>query len=374
MSKTSFFGVEEPIRYEGPQTERSLAFRHYDPERIVLGKTMREQLRMAVCYWHNFVWTGTDPFGAPSFERPWLNETEPVRAARLKAERAFEMFRLLGFPFFCFHDADAIQLGETIAENERRMAEAEAILAGKMEETGVRLLWGTANLFSHRRYLAGALTNPDPAIFAHAVAQVKICLETTRRLGGENYVLWGGREGYDTLLNTDLKREAECMARFLEMVVEHKHRIGFKGTILIEPKPQEPAKHQYDRDAATACGFLARHGLEKEVKLNVEVNHATLAGHSFEHEVAVALSLDALGSIDVNRETNSADGTPINSPTNPPNFCPPSTKSSKTADWVREESTSTPNFVASPSIPTICCTPTWEEPMSARVPCLPPKA
>src|SRR5690606_12813108 len=234
-----------------------------------------------------------------TFERPWFGDT--MEHAKLKADVAFEMFEILGVPFFTFHDADVRPEGATFAESVARLDEIADYFAGKMEKTGVKLLWGTANLFSHRRYMAGAATNPDPDIFAYAAATVKSCMDVTKRLGGENYVLWGGREGYETLLNTDLSRELDQLGRFLSMVVDYKHKIGFKGTILVEPKPQEPTKHQYDYDVATVYGFLKRYGLENEVKVNIEQGHALLAGHSFEHELAMAASLGILGSIDMNR-------------------------------------------------------------------------
>ena len=294
-----FFGDIGPVRYEGPKSDNPFAFRHYDPARVVMGKTMAEQLRPAVCYWHSFAWMGSDMFGAPTFERPWAGED--MRAARLKADVAFDMFSTLGFPFFAFHDKDVVPEGENLAEFGRNLAEMTDVFAAKMQSTGVKLLWGTANLFSHPRYMAGAATNPDPDVFAHAAAQVKNAIDATMKLGGANYVLWGGREGYETLLNTDLSRELEQLGRFLSMVVDYKHKIGFKGVLLVEPKPQEPTKHQYDYDVATVAGFLRRFGLEREVKLNIEVGHAFLAHHSFEHEVALASSLGLLGSVDANR-------------------------------------------------------------------------
>ncbi|MFC0244278.1 xylose isomerase [Falsochrobactrum ovis] len=296
---SGFFGDIEKIRYEGPDSDNPLAFRHYNPDEIVLGKRMEDHLRFAVAYWHTFAWEGGDPFGGRTFDRPWFsNELE---AAKLKADVAFEFFSLLGAPFYCFHDADVRPEGKNFAENTKYLNEIVDIFEKKQAETGMRLLWGTANLFSHRRFMAGAATNPDPEVFAFAAATVKTCIDATMRLGGENYVLWGGREGYETLLNTDLSREYDQMGRFLSMVVDYKHKIGFKGTILLEPKPQEPTKHQYDYDVATVYGFLKRYGLEKEVKVNIEQGHAILAGHSFEHELALARSLGILGSIDMNR-------------------------------------------------------------------------
>lgn len=296
---TGYFQDIAPVRYEGPDSDNEFAFHHYDPDEVVMGKRMEDHLRLAVAYWHSLAYEGGDPFGGRTFERPWYGDT--MEAARLKADAAFEMFAILGQPYFCFHDADVRPEGATFAESRRNLDEICDVFAAKMEQTGTKLLWGTANMFSHRRWMAGAATNPDPEVFAYAAACVKSCMDVTHRLNGENYVLWGGREGYETLLNTDLGREAEQAGRFLTKVVEYKHKIGFKGTILIEPKPQEPAKHQYDYDVATVYGFLKRFGLENEVKLNIEQGHAILAGHSFEHELALAASLDMLGSIDMNR-------------------------------------------------------------------------
>jgi xylose isomerase len=294
-----FFKGAEAARFEGAASAKPLAFRHYDKDEVVLGKRMEDHLRFAVAYWHSFTWPGGDPFGGQTFERPWFGES--MEAARQKADVAFEMFALLGAPFYCFHDADVRPEGANLKESIARLDEIADIFARKQAETGVRLLWGTANLFSNRRYMAGAATNPDPDVFAYAAATVKSCVDVTKRLGGENYVLWGGREGYETLLNTDMKRELDQLGRFLSMVVDYKHRIGFKGTILIEPKPQEPTKHQYDYDVATVFGFLQKFGLEKEVKVNIEQGHAILAGHSFEHEIATANALGIFGSIDMNR-------------------------------------------------------------------------
>ena len=296
---TGFFGDIQPIRYEGPDSKNPLAYRYYQRDEVVLGKRMEDHLRFAVAYWHSFAWNGGDPFGGPTFERPWFGDT--MELANLKADVAFELFSLLGTPFYCFHDADVRPEGATFKESVARLDAIGDRFAKKQQETGVRLLWGTANLFSHRRFMSGAATNPDPDVFAYAAATVKSCMDVTKRLGGANYVLWGGREGYETLLNTDLKRELDHAGRFLQLVVEYKHKIGFKGTILIEPKPQEPTKHQYDYDVATVYGFLKRNGLENEVKLNIEQGHAILAGHSFEHELALAKALGVFGSIDMNR-------------------------------------------------------------------------
>ncbi len=296
---TGFFGSIDRIAYAGPDSTDPLAFRHYQPDELVLGKRMEDHLRFAVCYWHSFVWPGNDPFGGQTFERPWFGNT--LDDAKLKADVAFEMFTALGAPYYCWHDADIRPEGDSFAQNTANLEAMVDYLGNKMDATGIKLLWGTANMFSHRRYMGGAATNPDPDVFAFAAATVKTCLDATHKLGGENYVLWGGREGYETLLNTDLGRELDQMGRFLNLVVEYKHKIGFKGAILIEPKPQEPTKHQYDFDVATVYGFLKRYGLENEVRVNVEQGHAILAGHSFEHELALANALGIFGSIDMNR-------------------------------------------------------------------------
>ncbi|MFY9852325.1 MAG: xylose isomerase [Terracidiphilus sp.] len=297
----SLFSEIEPIRYEGPETTNEFAFRVYDKDRIVLGKRMEDWLRLTVCYWHSFSWPGADMFGGGTLPRPWLGEHVTQAMAEEKLNAAFDFFTRLGTPYFAFHDADVMASAETLREHEKSLRQIEARMAEKMAASGVKLLWGTANLFSHPRYAAGAATSPDPEAFAWAAAQVRFCMETTQRLKGENYVLWGGREGYDTLLNTDMSRELDHYGRFLSMVVEHKHRIGFKGTILIEPKPFEPTKHQYDRDTAAVFAFLQRYGLTKEVKVNIEVNHATLAGLDFEHEIAAARTYGIFGSLDINR-------------------------------------------------------------------------
>ncbi len=296
-----FAGVPDRITYAGLDATNDFAFRVYEPDRLVLGKRMEDQLRVAVCLWHSFNWPGSDVFGSGTFDRPWLSNPDTMAGARAKIDAAFEFLAKLGMPFFCFHDRDVAPEGATYAETLANLDSMADYIAGHMERTGRRLLWGTANLFSHPRYAAGAATNPDPDVFAYAAAQVKNMLEVTKRLGGTNYVLWGGREGYETLLNTDLAREEAQLARFLTLVVEHKHKIGFSGTLLIEPKPQEPTKHQYDYDVATVLGFLHRHGLADEYRVNIEVNHATLAGHTFQHEVALAMATGIFGSIDANR-------------------------------------------------------------------------
>jgi len=299
----NFFGeVPGRIPFGGPNATDPLAYTVYDPDRMVLGKRMEDHLRIGVCLWHSFAWPGIDMFGMGTLDRPWLAPgLDPLEAARKKVESAFEFLEKLGVPFFCFHDRDVAPEQASWKQTSTLFDQVVDLIEGQMQRTGLKLLWGTANLFGVPRYMAGAATNPDPEVFAYAAAQVKHMLEVTYRLGGANYVLWGGREGYDTLLNTDLAREERQLARFLAMVAEHKHKIGFEGLLLIEPKPQEPAKHQYDYDAATVHGFLVRHGLEDEYKLNLEANHATLAGHSFHHEVAYATSHGMFGSIDANR-------------------------------------------------------------------------
>lgn len=297
----SYFDSIPPVRYEGPGSGPGLAYRHYNANEKLLGKTMQDHLRLAVCYWHTFVWPGSDVFGQGTFLRPWHEGADELTLARRKADAAFSLFTRLGVPFYTFHDTDVTPEGDNLAQYRSNFAAMTDVLAQKQEETGMRLLWGTANLFSHRRYAAGAATNPDPEVFAYAATQVFSAMNATQRLGGVNYVLWGGREGYDTLLNTDMKQEREQLGRFMRMVVEHKHKTGFKGDILIEPKPLEPTKHQYDYDSATVYGFLKQYGLEHEIRLNIEANHATLAGHSFQHEIATAAALGIFGSIDANR-------------------------------------------------------------------------
>jgi xylose isomerase len=301
---TEFFAnVPEPVLPAGASAADDVSqFRVYDPDRVVAGKRMEDHLRIAVCYWHSFNWPGSDVFGAGTFDRPWLQPgADPMDAAVAKQDAAFEFFSKLGTPFYCFHDVDMAPEGATLAESRKNLDVLVERAAGKMEQTGVQLLWGTANLFSHPRYAAGAATNPDPDVFAHAAAQVRHMLDATHRLGGQNYVLWGGREGYETMLNTRLRQEGDQLARFLTMVADYKHSIGFDGLLLLEPKPQEPTKHQYDYDCATVHGFLERYDLLGEYHVNIEVNHATLSGHSFHHEVAYAIDHGIFGSVDANR-------------------------------------------------------------------------
>ena len=298
----SYFHSIPNIAYEGSESRNPFGFKWYDRNRIVLGKTMQEQLRFAVCYWHTFCWNGFDPFGYDgTFERPWQHMADPMQAAKAKADAAFEFFEKLGAPYYCFHDRDVAPEGATPRDSVNHLREMVDVLGAKQQAAGIKLLWGTANLFSHRRFMSGAATNPDPEIFAMAALQVKEAMDATHRLGGQNYVLWGGREGYETLLNTRIGHELDQMGRFMNMVVEYKHKIGFKGAILIEPKPREPTKHQYDYDVATVYGFLCRYGLQSEIKVNIEANHATLSGHSFEHELATAIDLGIFGSVDMNR-------------------------------------------------------------------------
>ena len=296
---TDFFKNIPAITYEGPDSDNEFAFRHYNPDEMVMGKPMKNHLRFAAAYWHSFAWPGGDPFGGQTFDRPWFGDT--MELAKLKADVAFEMFQILGVPYYCFHDADVRPEGANFAENTRNLEEIVDYFAEKQEATGMKLLWGTANLFSHRRFMSGAATNPDPEVFAFSAATIKTCMDATIKLGGENYVLWGGREGYETLLNTNMGRERQQAGAMLQMAVDYKHKMGFKGAILIEPKPQEPTKHQDDSDVATVYGFLKDFGLEGEVQVNIEQGHAILAGHSFEHELALARELGIFGSIDMNR-------------------------------------------------------------------------
>ena len=298
---SSYFKNISRIKYEGVESDNPLSFKYYDEDRIVLGKKMKDHLRFATCYWHTFTWPGLDPFGGPTFERPWMQQGDPIEKAEEKLDEAFDFFDKITTPFFCFHDRDISPEGKTYSETQKNFFHIIDLMEKKLSKSKVKLLWGTANAFSHRRYMAGASTNPDPEVFAYKAAQVKDCMEATMRLGGQNYVLWGGREGYETILNTNMKLEMNNLARFLELVVNHKHKIGFKGQILLEPKPHEPTKHQYDFDSAACLALIRKAGLENEIHLNIEVNHATLSGHNFEHEIAYSIANNALGSIDINR-------------------------------------------------------------------------
>lgn len=307
MSNPFFIGNQEffpgigRIGFEGPGSDNPLAFKAYDADRMVGNKSMREHLRFAVCYWHTFCADGGDPFGPGTRTLAWKRQHDPLAAATDKLDAAFELFTKLGVPYYCFHDRDLAPEAASVAASEKNLQHMVDLAKARQQATGVKLLWGTANVFSHPRYMNGASTNPDFAVVAHAGAQVKAALDATVALGGENYVFWGGREGYATLYNTNTARELEHMARFLSMARDYGRSIGFKGTFLIEPKPMEPMYHQYDVDAQTVIGFLRQHGLDQDFKLNVEANHATLAGHSFMHDLQMAADAGLLGSIDANR-------------------------------------------------------------------------
>jgi xylose isomerase len=296
-----FFKAVGAIKYEGPETDNPLAYRWYDANKSVAGKTMKEHLRFAVAYWHSFVGNGADPFGEPTHIFPWNEKSNAVARAKDKMDAAFEFITKLGLPYYCFHDVDVVDYTNDVVDNEKRLQALTDYAKEKQAASGVKLLWGTANLFSNRRYMNGASTNPDFHVLAHAGAQVKAAMDATIALGGENYVFWGGREGYMSLLNTNMKREQEHLARFLHTAKEYARRQGFKGTFFIEPKPCEPTKHQYDYDSATVISFLRQYGLMDDFKLNIEVNHATLAGHTFTHELQVAVDAGVLGSMDANR-------------------------------------------------------------------------
>ncbi len=301
IGEREYFPGIGKIPFEGPQSKDPLAFKYYDENRVVAGKTMNDHFRFAIAYWHTFCGTGADPFGPGTHQFPWDESNDPLQAARDKLDAAFEFITKLGVPYYCFHDRDMAPEGECVKESERNLKELVAMAGEKQAESGVKLLWGTANVFSHPRYMNGAATNPDFQVLAHAAAQVRAALDATVKLGGENYVFWGGREGYFTLLNTDTKRELDHLAMFLSKARDYGRKIGFEGTFLIEPKPMEPTKHQYDFDVSTVIGFLDRYGLADDFKLNIENNHATLAGHTFAHEIQVAADAGLLGSLDVNQ-------------------------------------------------------------------------
>ncbi|GAB2632096.1 xylose isomerase [Belliella aquatica] len=300
MSKTYFPNIDK-IKFEGRESNNPFAFKFYDENRVVAGKSMKEHFKFAIAYWHSFCGTGGDPFGPGTIVHPWDASDDAVQRAKDKMDAAFEFFVKIGAPYYCFHDIDLIDEGDSIEEYEERMKIITDYALEKQKETGVKLLWGTANVFSNPRYMNGASTNPDFDVLAWAGTQVKNAIDATIKLGGENYVFWGGREGYMSLLNTDMKRETSHLAQFLTMARDYARSKGFKGNFLIEPKPMEPTKHQYDYDAATVVGFLRQHGLDKDFKLNLEVNHATLAGHTFQHELQVAVDSGMLGSVDANR-------------------------------------------------------------------------
>lgn len=296
-----YFNDISKIKYEGKSSQNLLSFKHYNPEEIVGDKTMEEHLRFSVAYWHTFMGNGSDPFGSPAMVRPWNDIKDPMELARVKVKAAFEFMEKLSVKYFCFHDRDIAPEGETLEETNKNLDEIVSVIKEQMDRTDIKLLWGTANLFSNPRYAHGAATSPNAEVFAFAAAQVKKAMEITKFLGGENFVFWGGREGYETLLNTNMKIEQDNFARFLKMAVDYAHEIGFTGQFLIEPKPKEPTKHQYDFDCATVLGFLRNYGLENHFKMNIEANHATLAGHTFQHELHFARINNVLGSVDANQ-------------------------------------------------------------------------
>jgi xylose isomerase len=299
-AKEYYKGIGQ-IQYEGPQSDNPLAFRWYDENKVIAGKTMKDHFKFACAYWHSFNGNGSDPFGSPTHLFPWDSIEDPIEKAKAKMDAAFEFITKLNLPYYCFHDVDVVDYGNDIVKNEQRLQTMVEYAKEKQKQSGVKLLWGTANLFSHTRYMNGAATNPDFLVLTHGAAQVKAALDATIALGGENYVFWGGREGYMSLLNTNMKKEQENLARFLHTAKDYARKQGFTGTFFIEPKPAEPSKHQYDFDCATVIGFLNQFGLQNDFKINIEVNHATLAGHTFTHELQVAADHGMLGSVDANR-------------------------------------------------------------------------
>lgn len=300
MSKDIFSDIPA-VSYEGPKSKNPLAFKHYKADEKVGDKTMAEHLRFSMAYWHTMNGGGTDPFGNPTVVRPWDKMTDPMDISKMKMQGLFELAEKLGIPFFCFHDTDIAPEGATLRESQKNLDEIISLTKDLMKDSPVKLLWGTANLFSHPRYMHGAATSPDARVFAYGAGQVRKAIEVTKELGGANYVFWGGREGYETLLNTDMKRELDNLARFMHMAVDYAKEIGFTGQFLFEPKPKEPTKHQYDTDSATVLGFLRTYDLLPHVKLNIETNHATLAGHSVQHELHFARINGILGSVDANQ-------------------------------------------------------------------------
>lgn len=301
IGDTEYFKGIDKIRYEGPGSDNPFAFKYYKADKVVAGKTLRDHFKFACAYWHSMCNGGADPFGAPTLEFPWDKGGNAITRARHRMDAAFEFMTKLGLEYYCFHDVDLIEEGSSLKETEKRLNTISDYAQEKMAETGIKVLWGTANLFSHPRFMNGAATNPDFDVLAYAGAKVKLALDTTIKLKGENYVFWGGREGYMSLLNTNMKKELDHMANFLHAAKDYARSQGFEGTFFIEPKPAEPSKHQYDYDAATVAGFIRQYGLEEDFKINIEVNHATLAGHTFEHELQVAADAGMLGSIDANR-------------------------------------------------------------------------
>lgn len=316
MSTREYFPGIEPIRYEGPDSENHLAFKYYDEDFVVAGKTMKEHFRFAMAYWHSLCNAGDDPFGSGTRRFPWDISNNPMENAQARLEAAFEFMQKMSLPFYCFHDRDMAPEGTTIEESEENLTQLTDRASEMQEKTGIHLLWGTANLFSHPRYMNGAATNPDFQVVCHAAAQVKAALDATVKLGGENYVFWGGREGYSYLLNTNTKKEMEHLGRFLQMARDYGRKIGFKGTFLIEPKPMEPSLHQYDFDTAAVISFLQKYDLQEDFKLNIEANHATLANHSFAHELRTAADAGLLGSIDANHGESLNGWDTDNFPTN----------------------------------------------------------
>lgn len=301
MGAREYFKGIGQIRYEGPDSDNPLAFKFYDENRIIAGKPMKDHFRFAIAYWHTFCGTGADPFGPGTVDFPWDEADDKMQAAKDKLDAAFEFISKLGIPFYCFHDRDIAPEGKTVTDSEKKLMEIISLAKKKQEESGIQLLWGTANVFSNPRYMNGAATNPDFNVVTHVAAQVKAAIDATIELGGSNYVFWGGREGYFTLLNTDMKREQEHLGIFLQKARDYGRNAGFKGTFLIEPKPMEPTKHQYDYDTATVIGFLRKYELDKDFKINIENNHATLAGHTFAHEVQTACDAGLFGSLDINQ-------------------------------------------------------------------------
>lgn len=301
MAKKEYFPGIGKIKFEGKESRNLLSFRYYDPEKLIMGKKMKDWLRFSMAWWHTLCAEGSDQFGGGTKTFPWNEASDPLEAAKDKMDAGFEIMQKLGIEYYCFHDVDLISEGKTVEEYEANLKAIVEYAKQKQAETGIKLLWGTANVFGHKRYMNGASTNPDFDVVARAIVQIKNAIDATIALGGENYVFWGGREGYMSLLNTDQKREKEHMATMLRMARDYARSKGFKGTFLIEPKPMEPTKHQYDVDTETVIGFLRAHGLDKDFKVNIEVNHATLAGHTFEHELACAVDAGMLGSIDANR-------------------------------------------------------------------------
>jgi xylose isomerase len=301
IGETEYFQGIEPIEYEGPESKNPFAFSYYQPDKVVAGKALKDHFKFACAYWHSMCNGGADPFGSPTKQFPWDNHEDAVIRAHNRMDAAFEFMTKLGLEYFCFHDVDLIEEGDSLHETEKRLTSISEYALEKMEKSGIKVLWGTANLYSHPRFMNGAATNPDFNVLAYAGAKVKLALDTTIKLNGENYVFWGGREGYMSLLNTDVKKELDHMATFLHAAKDYARSQGFEGTFFIEPKPAEPSKHQYDYDASTVVGFLRQYGLEEDFKINIEVNHATLAGHTFEHELQVAANAGMLGSIDANR-------------------------------------------------------------------------